>query len=136
MAAAWLWEVMVESHGDLLFEALFNLFLLKYPEKLEEASVEEICTYIPLTLYFPASQLAIGSHQQAKAFGPVIFIVWSLLVLLLLFVCACVRMISTGDALKKSNSCILTNIHHIQIARGKGRESTLSRKPLDDFEAC
>lgn len=39
MAAAWLWEVMVESHGDLLFEALFNLFLLKYPEKLEETSV-------------------------------------------------------------------------------------------------
>lgn len=99
--------------------------------------LEETYTYMPLTLHFPASQLAIGSHQQAKAFGPGIFIVWSLLLLLLLlYVCACVRMILTGDALQKSNSCISTNIHQIQIARGKGRESTLSRKPLDDSETC
>lgn len=90
---------------------------------------------MPLTLHFPASQLAIGSHQQAKDFGPGIFIVWSLL-LLLLCVCACVRMILTGDALQKSNSRISTNIHQIQIARGNGRESTLSRKPLDDSETC
>lgn len=52
--------------------------------------LEETCTYMPLTQHFSASQLAIGSHQQAKAFGPGIFHC-VVPVVVVVVVCVCMR---------------------------------------------
>lgn len=75
MIVTWFWVVMVEPPGNLLLELCPASFFSNTQQSWGTPLLEEICTYLPLTLHHPASQSAIGSHQQAETFGPVILTV-------------------------------------------------------------
>jgi len=100
MIAEWLWEVMVEPPGGLLFELCPASSFSKTQQSWGTTLLEEVCTYLPLTLHHPASQPAIGSHQQAEAFGLALTL-WYLLFSVSVHVCVhvhvCERETGWGD---------------------------------------